>query len=69
MADPDILIRARRLTKTFGDFTAVDGIDFELSRGEVFGFLGPEWRGKVIDDADDRLRLAAVRRRADHPGP
>jgi lipooligosaccharide transport system ATP-binding protein len=46
VADPDILIRARRLTKTFGDFTAVDGIDFELSRGEVFGFLGPNGAGK-----------------------
>ena len=46
MADPDILIRARRLTKKFGDFTAVDGIDFEISRGEVFGFLGPNGAGK-----------------------
>ena len=42
----DILIRARGLTKRFGDFTAVDGIDFELSRGEVFGFLGPNGAGK-----------------------
>jgi lipooligosaccharide transport system ATP-binding protein len=46
VADPDILIRARGLTKKFGDFTAVDGIDFELSRGEVFGFLGPNGAGK-----------------------
>ena len=46
MADPDILIRARGLTKTFGEFTAVNGIDFELSRGEVFGFLGPNGAGK-----------------------
>ena len=46
MADPDILIRARGLTKVFGDFIAVDGIDFELSRGEVFGFLGPNGAGK-----------------------
>jgi lipooligosaccharide transport system ATP-binding protein len=46
VADPDILIRARGLTKRFGDFTAVDGIDFELSRGEVFGFLGPNGAGK-----------------------
>ncbi|HEX9624906.1 MAG TPA: ABC transporter ATP-binding protein [Streptosporangiaceae bacterium] len=46
MANPDILIRARGLTKTFGEFTAVDGIDFELSRGEVFGFLGPNGAGK-----------------------
>jgi lipooligosaccharide transport system ATP-binding protein len=42
----DVLIRARGLTKIFGDFTAVDGIDFELSRGEVFGFLGPNGAGK-----------------------
>jgi lipooligosaccharide transport system ATP-binding protein len=42
----DVLIRARGLTKTFGAFTAVDGIDFDLSRGEVFGFLGPNGAGK-----------------------
>jgi lipooligosaccharide transport system ATP-binding protein len=47
MRDPGALIRARKLTKTFGDFTAVDGIDFELtSRGEAFGFLGPNGAGK-----------------------
>jgi len=46
VAHPDILIRARGLTKRFGDFVAVDGIDFELSRGEVFGFLGPNGAGK-----------------------
>jgi lipooligosaccharide transport system ATP-binding protein len=44
--DPDILIHARGLTKKFGDFTAVDGIDFELRRGEAFGFLGPNGAGK-----------------------
>ncbi|MGI9005848.1 MAG: ABC transporter ATP-binding protein [Streptosporangiaceae bacterium] len=46
MAEPDILIRASGLTKRFGDFTAVDGINFELGRGEVFGFLGPNGAGK-----------------------
>jgi lipooligosaccharide transport system ATP-binding protein len=40
------LIRAHRLSKKFGDFTAVDGIDFELHRGEAFGFLGPNGAGK-----------------------
>jgi lipooligosaccharide transport system ATP-binding protein len=44
--DPDVLITARGLTKRFGDFTAVDGIDFELRRGEAFGFLGPNGAGK-----------------------
>jgi lipooligosaccharide transport system ATP-binding protein len=44
--EPDILIRAHDLTKRFGDFVAVDGIDFELRRGEAFGFLGPNGAGK-----------------------
>jgi lipooligosaccharide transport system ATP-binding protein len=44
--DPDILISAHGLTKRFGNFTAVDGIDFELRRGEAFGFLGPNGAGK-----------------------
>ncbi len=43
-ADP--LIRAIGLTKRFGDFTAVDGIDVEVRRGESFGFLGPNGAGK-----------------------
>jgi lipooligosaccharide transport system ATP-binding protein len=46
VVDPDILIHARGLSKKFGEFTAVDGIDFDLSRGEVFGFLGPNGAGK-----------------------
>jgi lipooligosaccharide transport system ATP-binding protein len=44
--DSDVLIRAAGLTKRFGEFTAVDGIDFELRRGEAFGFLGPNGAGK-----------------------
>jgi lipooligosaccharide transport system ATP-binding protein len=43
---PDVLVRARGLTKRFGAFTAVDGIDFELYQGEAFGFLGPNGAGK-----------------------
>jgi len=35
------------LTKRFGDFTAVDGISFEVRRGEIFGFLGPNGSGKT----------------------
>lgn len=40
------LIVARNLTKKFGDFTAVDGIDFSVFRGESFGLLGPNGAGK-----------------------
>ena len=40
------MIQARGLTKRFGDFTAVDGIDLTVQRGEAFGFLGPNGAGK-----------------------
>ncbi|WP_370882547.1 ABC transporter ATP-binding protein [Kineosporia succinea] len=41
-----MLISARGLTKHFGDFVAVDGIDLDVRRGEAFGFLGPNGAGK-----------------------
>ena len=41
------LIHARGLTKRFGDFTAVDAIDFDVAPGESFGFLGPNGAGKT----------------------
>ena len=41
------LIRARGLTKKFGDFTAVDAVDFDVAPGESFGFLGPNGAGKT----------------------
>ena len=40
------LIRARGLTKKFDDFTAVNGIDFDVLKGESFGLLGPNGAGK-----------------------
>jgi lipooligosaccharide transport system ATP-binding protein len=40
------LIEARGLTKRYGEFVAVDGIDFAVARGETFGFLGPNGAGK-----------------------
>ncbi len=40
------MIEARGLTKRYGDFTAVDGIDFTVAQGETFGFLGPNGAGK-----------------------
>ncbi len=44
--DDDVLVHARDLTKRFGDFVAVDGIDVDIHRGEAFGFLGPNGAGK-----------------------
>src|SRR5579862_6225768 len=43
----DALVSARGLTKRFGRFTAVDAIDFDIGRGESFGFLGPNGAGKT----------------------
>ena len=43
---PESLISARGLTKKFGDFTAVDSIDFDVAKGESFGLLGPNGAGK-----------------------
>lgn len=40
------LIRARGLVKRFGGFTAVNGIDVDVWKGEAFGFLGPNGAGK-----------------------
>ena len=44
---PDALIHARGLSKRFGDLVAVDAVDFDVDRGEAFGFLGPNGAGKT----------------------
>jgi lipooligosaccharide transport system ATP-binding protein len=41
------MVEAHGLTKRFGDFVAVDGVDFTIARGESFGFLGPNGAGKT----------------------
>ncbi|MDP8905716.1 MAG: ABC transporter ATP-binding protein [Chloroflexota bacterium] len=46
-AEADVAIRTHRLTKRYGDFTAVDGLDLTVYQGEVFGLLGPNGAGKT----------------------
>ncbi|MEP7456423.1 ATP-binding cassette domain-containing protein [Phyllobacterium sp. SB3] len=41
-----LVIQANGLTKRFGDFTAADGITFDIPRGQIFGLLGPNGAGK-----------------------
>ena len=41
-----LMIAAKGLRKTYGDFIAVDGIDFQVKQGEAFGLLGPNGAGK-----------------------
>jgi ABC-2 type transport system ATP-binding protein len=41
-----VAVTVKKLTRRFGDFVAVDGIDLEVAKGEIFGFLGPNGAGK-----------------------
>jgi len=45
--ESELSIKAKNLTKCFGDFTAVDNISFEVAKGEIFGFLGANGAGKT----------------------
>jgi ABC-2 type transport system ATP-binding protein len=45
-ADP-AAVRVAELTRRFGTFTAVDGLSFEVARGELFGLVGPDGAGKT----------------------
>ena len=55
MNDRSVIVRD--LVKRFGSFTAVDHINLETSKGEIFGFLGPARRG-----VDLRARPPLARR-------
>lgn len=44
--DAEVAIEAQGLTMRFGDFVAVDHVDFRIRRGEIFGFLGSNGCGK-----------------------
>jgi ABC-2 type transport system ATP-binding protein len=43
----DLVIRARDLTKRFGNLTAVDHLDLDVPRSIIYGFLGPNGSGKT----------------------
>ena len=76
MSAGDALIHAHGLTKRFGALTAVDAIDFDVSKGEAFGFLGPNGAGKsstmrmigcVSPVTDGTLRVLGLDPDADGP--
>ena len=41
------VLKISKLTKSFGKFTALDGIDLEVNKGEIYGFIGPNGAGKT----------------------
>jgi ABC-2 type transport system ATP-binding protein len=43
----EYVVQTEQLTKTYGDFTAVNQLDMEVEQGEIFGFLGPNGAGKT----------------------
>src|SRR5690606_17900781 len=43
----DLIIETRDLVKTFGKFTAVDGLSLEVPAGSIYGFVGPNGAGKT----------------------
>src|SRR5690349_17845378 len=45
--EPEIILRTQGLTRAFHDVKAVNGVDLELRRGEVYGFLGRNGAGKT----------------------
>jgi ABC-2 type transport system ATP-binding protein len=47
MNDENVTLRVENVTKRFGEFTAVDGLSFQVRAGRVFGFLGPNGAGKT----------------------
>ena len=40
------VLKTSNLTKRFGNFTALDGVNIEVNKGEVYGFIGPNGAGK-----------------------
>ena len=66
----DTVIATEGLTKRFGDFTAVDGLNMDIPRGTVHGFLGPNGSGKttairmmcgLLDPSEGRVRVLGMR--------
>ncbi len=76
----DTVIRVRDLRKSYGDVRAVDGVTFEVRKGEIFGLLGPNGAGKTTtveileglrkpDGGDVRVLVLDVVREADQLKP
>ncbi len=63
MADTESVIHTKELTKTFGSLVAVNNLELEVMRGDVFGFLGPNGSGKTTTI---RMLLGLIRPTSGH---
>ena len=57
------MIQVENITKRYGNFTAVDGINFEIDEGEIVGFLGPKWCWKKYYNEYDNRFYRTFRRK------
>ena len=54
-------IEVKNLLKQYGEQKAVNNISFKVDKGEIVGFLGPEWRRQINHD-EDHYRLSTTNR-------
>ena len=62
MTNQTIAIKGESLTKKYGEFVAVDGLDLDVRTGEIFGFLGPNGAGKTT--SIKTVKLSKVQKEA-----
>lgn len=75
LSSHETIIKAEHLVKRYGDFYAVNGVDFEVHRGEVFGLLGPNGAGRrprlkcwLVFENQTRERRGSGIRHSERPG-
>ncbi|GAG81976.1 unnamed protein product [marine sediment metagenome] len=56
-----IMISVSDLKKFFGDVKAVNGISFDVNKGEVFGLLGPNGAGKTATSIGEKIRKVLIK--------
>jgi len=68
MSETETVIKTENLTKKFGDFVAASELSFEVTKGEIFGFLGANGAGKNHRHAHAMRALYSIVRKSYHRG-